>query len=229
MTDWELGVQAFRQGRLREAADRLQAAVEDSDRTVMREARFQTLAHLGAALYALGRAADAADAFKAAIGFALPSGPPTELLVNWANASLAAGRPEEARRALEQVLRDAPGHLEAQVLLDRLGRRDPDAPLSGETLGDSPAGVVRYIQTLSFKTVPAYGLDPAQVRLALTQIERHIEFLVLQIVSRDETIAGLEAENQYLHSRDIPAEVPSDGTPLTPLEALLRQTPKHSS
>ncbi len=228
MTDWELGVQAFRQGRLREAADRLRAAAADQEHAVTLTARFQTLAHLGAALYALGRAAEAADAFEAAVRFAPPPAPPTELLINCANASLAAGRPEDARRSLERVLRDFPGNLEAQMLLGRLDQRDPETPLSGATLGDSPEGVLRYLKTLSFTPVAGGGLDPAQVRLALAQIERHIEFLVTQIVTRDEAIAGLEAEADYLRRRRAEQETPTepDGPPLTPLEALLRQKPR---
>ena len=115
------------------------------------------------------------------------------------------------------------------MLLGRLDQRDPSAPLSGAPLGDSPEGVLRYLRTLSFTAV-AGGFDPAQVRLALGQIERHLEFLVTQIVARDEALAGLEAEVDYLRRRaaeDAPeAALQKDGPPLTPLEALLRQKPR---
>jgi len=49
LSDWQLGIKAFREGRMREATDRLRAAAGDRERTVMQAVRFQTLAFLGAA------------------------------------------------------------------------------------------------------------------------------------------------------------------------------------
>jgi tetratricopeptide (TPR) repeat protein len=228
MTEWELGIQAFRQGRLREASDRLRAAADDKERTVTQTVRFQTLAYLGAALYALGRAEEAVEALEQAIHFSPRAGTPSDLRINLSNAYLAAGRADDARRVLQETLQETPGSMEARMLLERLGQRDPATPLTGSALGVSPASVLRYMHTLSFGTVTAGGLDPAQVRLALTQIERHVEFLVRQIVTRDETIARLEAELEIARPPLLPLQTPepTDGPPLTPLEALLRQKPR---
>ena len=97
MTDWQLGVQAFHEGRMREAADRLQAALGESEMAVTQAVRYETCAYLGAALYALGLPAEALTAFEQAIQFSPAAAPPDDLLMNLAHAYLAAGRRGAAR------------------------------------------------------------------------------------------------------------------------------------
>jgi tetratricopeptide (TPR) repeat protein len=193
-TEWQLGLRAFREGRVREAADRLRTAAEDEDHTVMQAVRFQTLAYLGAALYALGHPADAVQTFEDAVLLCPTSKPPPDLNINLANAYLAVGRRDDARDALQKALADAPGHVEARMMLERLENAPPDTPIAGAVLGESPEGVKNYIRTLSFSRVASNGFDPSQVRQALTQIERYINFLTAQITERDETIGKLDAE-----------------------------------
>jgi tetratricopeptide (TPR) repeat protein len=174
----------------------------------MQVVRFQTLAFLGAALYALGYSYDAVTAFEDAVRLAPEPGAPADLSVNLANAYLAVGRRDEARTALMHALAAAPGHVEARMMLQRLESSPADEPIVGSVLGESPEGVKTYLRTLTFARVSAGGYDPAQVRQALTQLERYIEFLASQITQRDETIAKQEQEmeryrkmeDQYIQS-----------------------------
>ncbi|MGO8672806.1 MAG: tetratricopeptide repeat protein [Capsulimonadaceae bacterium] len=194
MQDWQLGLRAFREGRMREAADRLRAAAGDRERTVMQVVRFQTLAFLGAAMYALGYSHDAVDAFEDAVRLAPKPGAPADLSVNLANAYLAVGRRDEARTALLHALGTAPGHVEARMMLQRLESSPADEPIVGSVLGESPEGVKTYLRTLTFARVSSGGFDPAQVRQALAQLERYIDFLASQITQRDETIAKMDTD-----------------------------------
>lgn len=187
MTDWQTGLLAFREGRLREAADRLGKAASDRDRTVSQIARFQTYAFLGAALYALGRAAEAVPAFEAAVRLS-PAAAPADLTFNLANAYLAAGRRADSQRMLETTLQNAPGHIEARLLLERLAGTPADAPVTGSVLGESPEAAQRFLRTLTFGTVSHGGYAPDQVRGALSQIERYINVLAAQLADRDQTI-----------------------------------------
>jgi tetratricopeptide (TPR) repeat protein len=208
MQDWQLGLKAFREGRMREAADRLKASAGDHERTVMQVVRFQTLAFLGAALYALGYSYDAVTAFEDAVRVAPAPGAPADLSVNLANAYLSVGRRDEARTALMHALASAPGHVEARMMLQRLESSPADEPIVGSVLGESPEGVKTYLRTLTFARVSAGGYDPAQVRQALSQLERYIDFLASQITQRDETITQNEQEmeryrkmeDQYIQS-----------------------------
>lgn len=179
---------------MREAADRLRASAGDRERTVMQVVRFQTLAFLGAALYALGYSFDAVAAFEDAVRLAPHPGAPADLSVNLANAYLAVGRRDEARTALMHALAAAPGHVEARMMFQRLESSPADEPIIGSVLGESPEGVKTYLRTLTFARVSAGGYDPAQVRQALSQLERYIDFLATQITQRDETIEKQEHE-----------------------------------
>ena len=198
-TEWQMGLRAFREGRVREAADRLKTAAEDEDRTVMQVVRFQTLAYLGAALYALGHPSEAVDIFEDAVRLSPTESTPPDLNINLANAYLAVGRREEARMALQLALEDAPGHVEARMMLERLENAPTDEPIAGAVLGESPEGVKNYLRTLSFSRVASNGFDPSQVRQALSQIERYINYLISQITERDQTIGQQEGELQRLH------------------------------
>ena len=186
-------------------------------------------------------------AFEQAVQLAPPPLPPADLTINLANAYLATGRRDDARRALMTALSNAPGHLEARMLLQRLEQQAPDAPTTGATLGESPESAKKFLRTLSFSTVPSGGLDPAQVRLALNQIEHYLDSLIGHVAARDESIARLEAElerfrqmedtlvenlikaQQLTDQRQREAsasQAASDGGPtLTPLEALFQQKP----
>ncbi|MDQ6699834.1 MAG: tetratricopeptide repeat protein, partial [Acidobacteriota bacterium] len=185
-------MQAFREGRLREAADRLREAASQHERTVAQAMRYQTLSYLGATLYTLGLPVEAVEAFEQAVHFAVGA-PPPELTINLANAYLAAGRPQDARRALQTALRDSPGDMEAQMLLQRLDNRPADEPVVGAVLGHSPQSVQNYLRTLSFAQAAAGGYDPAQVRQALAQISRYVEGLASLMSAQQETIARQEA------------------------------------
>lgn len=194
MTDWQTGILAFREGRLREAADRLRLAADEQERTITQEARYQTWAFLGAAFYALGRAADAANAFEqAALLCPTPVVPP-DLTVNLANSYLATGRREDARQALETTLQNAPGHVEARMLLKRLDSHAPDAPLSGAILGESPEAARLFLRTLSFGTITQGGYAPDQVREAMGMLSHYVEFLASQVSERDQMIAQQTAQ-----------------------------------
>lgn len=220
LSDWQLGIKAFREGRMREATDRLRAAAGDRERTVMQAVRFQTLAFLGAALYALGHSAEAVTAFEDAVRLAQEPGPPADLNVNLANAYLAIGRREEARQSLQAALRSAPGHVEARMMLQRLESAPSDEPVVGTVLGETPEGVKHYLRTLSFARVATGGYDPAQVRQALGQIERYIDFLSAQISTRDQTLADYDIQiERYKKMEDAYVKSMMENRPLDPLQA----------
>ena len=145
---------------MHEAMDRLRVAAAEQERAVSLTARFQTLSYLGAALYAMGHASEAVTAFEQAVRVSPAPAPPTDLTLNLANACLAAGRREDARRALMTTLRNAPGHLEAQMLLQRLDQQPPDSPLTGAPLGESPESARKYLRTLTFSPVATGGGGP---------------------------------------------------------------------
>ncbi len=189
MTEWQSGLQAFREGRMREAVDRLQNAVRETDSAVSQAARFQTYAFLGAALYSLGQAADAVAAFETALRLSPLKSAPPDLTVNLANAYLAAGRREDAVRLLQQTLQFAPGHIEARMLLQRLSAQSESGASGGMVLGTSPQSVKQFLRSLVFKTVPTEGYDPAQVRQAFLQIERYTDFLIAQVAHSERVIA----------------------------------------
>ncbi len=199
MTDWEKGLLAFREGRMREAVERLRAAAAVHEETVTLAARFQTCAFLGAALYALGLAGEAARAFEAAVRFAPANRPPADLLVNLANAYLAAGRAPEATAALRQALVTAPGNVEAAMLLLRLEQSHPgDEPVHGSILGETPDSVKRYLRTLTFAAVPHGGYDTVQVREALSQVEHYVDFLASQVAAAQKALRTAQADTERL-------------------------------
>jgi len=187
MTDWQTGIRAFREGRLREAVDRLKSSVEDTERTVALQTRIQSYAYLGAALYAMGKAKDAITAFEPALRLSGSEKPPTDLRMNLANAYLAAGRRDDAIAQLGLVIDEAPGHVEAQMLVKRL-RSIPADAVSGTMLGESAESVKKYLDTLTFSKVAQGGYNPAEVNAAMAHVKRYIDFL-------DERIQNLVAEN----------------------------------
>ncbi len=194
MTEWQSGLQAFREGRMREAVDRLQNAVRETENAVSQSARFQTYAFLGAAFYSLGQAADAVSAFETALRLSPMKSPPPDLTVNLANAYLAAGRRDDAVRLLQQTLQFAPGHIEARMLLQRLASQGDSPASGGMVLGTSPQSVKQFLRSLVFKTVPTEGYDPAQVRQAFLQVERYTDFLIAQIAHSEQVIAHHQQE-----------------------------------
>lgn len=194
MTDWHKGLQAFREGRMREAADRLSAAASEQELTVSQIARFETCAYLGAALYALGHPVEAVSAFETA--FRLSPTPVThpDLTLNLVHAYLAAGRREAAHEALLYLLHHSPGHVAAGMLLQRLENSPGDDHVTGSIMGESVESVKQYIRTLTFTPIDAGGYDPAQVREALTQLENYIDVLDKRHQSSRETITHYESE-----------------------------------
>ncbi len=194
MTEWQSGLQAFREGRMREAVDRLQNAVRETDSAVSQTARFQTYAFLGAALYSLGQASEAVAAFETALRLNPSKSPPPDLTVNLANTYLAAGRRDDAVRLLQQTLQFAPGHIEARMLLQRLAAQTDTSASGGMVLGTSPHSVKQFLRSLVFKTVPTEGYDPAQVRQAFLQIERYTDFLIAQVAHSERVIAQSQQE-----------------------------------
>lgn len=202
MTEWQAGLVAFREGRMREAVDRLQNAVRETDNAVSQAARFQTYAFLGAALYSLGQAADAVGAFETALRLNPAKSPPPDLTVNLANAYLAAGRRDDAVRLLQQTLQFAPGHIEARMLLQRLAAQTDTNARGGMVLGASPQSVKQFLRSLVFKTVPTGGYDPAQVRQAFLQMERYTDFLIAQIAHSERVIAQNQQEMARLQQSE---------------------------
>ncbi len=239
MTDWELGMRAFREGRTREAADRLGTAATETELTVSRAARFETLAHLGAALYALGKPAEAVQPFEDARrlrpGYFAPAG----LLLNLSHAYLAAGRRDSARETLQSLLDTYPGHVAARMLLRRLETTPANQPVTGAVLGDSVETVRQYLHTLTFETVSADGYSPAQVREALAQVERYIDSIDQRLKRSEQTIQQQDTEIARLRQTEeamiqnmVSAQnnangVPSDPAPgsesLSPIEVLFQQ------
>lgn len=199
MTDWQKGLQAFREGRMREAADRLGRAAAENELKVAQEVRFETCAHLGAALYAEGKPAEAVMAFETAFRLAPTSIPPPGLSLNLVHAYLAAGRRGAAREALLFLLHHTPGHVAARMLLQRLDdtRLDntpDDEVVTGSIMGATVESVKQYVRTLVFATVEVQGYDPIQVREAFHQLEHYLDGLDKQMQSGRQQIQRLEAE-----------------------------------
>ena len=238
MTDWQLGLQAFREGRMREAADRLQAALGEQELTISQAVRYETSAYLGAALYALGLPVLALTAFEQAVRFSPDAAPAPDLQMNLAHAYLAAGRREEARQTLHSLLTDAPGHVAANMLLTRLDSTAAGTPVSGAVLGTSPETAQNYIRTLSFTRSASYGYDPAEVQEALTQLTRYISGLTQELAQAEARNAQYEqeilryrqmedavVENMMQHSSQVANGQAGDGaeSKLSPIELLFRQ------
>lgn len=202
MTDWQLGFQAFHEGRMREAADRLGAATADTDLTVTRDIRYESNAYLGAALYALGRGAESVSAFEAAFQLSPTPAVPPELSLNLTYAYLAAGRREAARETLLYLLEHSPGHVAARMLLLRLDSTPQEETVTGSILGASVESVKKYISTLTFETSEASGYEPAQVREALRQLEGYIDGLDKRLREDEATITRCEEEIQRLRQME---------------------------
>ncbi len=240
MTEWQKGLQAFREGRVREAADRLQEAADDQEHTVSQDARFQTLAFLGAAHYALGQPSQAVEPFESALRLSPASPPPADLTFNLANSYLAAGRPRDARVLLQWMLADQPGHAEARMLLQRLEARSDEDAITGFMLGVSPDSVKKYLQTVSFSRVTD-GFDPVQVRESFRHVELYVDYLSRRIQDLEEAAQRQEemlARYRQMEDRLVQnmmqaqsaaqqasfADAGSAGeVPLSPIEALMRK------
>ncbi len=236
MTDREKGLTAFREGRMREAADRLQAASDEHELTVTQAAQYEASAFLGAALYALGLPAQAMTAFENAVRFAPGGTPPPDLLMNFAHASLAAGQRGSARETLRSLLDAAPGHVAAGMLLARLEAAS-GAAVSGAVLGTSVKTAQDYIRTLTFTRNVPHGYDPAEVQEALSQLGRYIGGLTRQLEDAQAQIAERDSEIQrYRQMEDAVVESMMQQSPhaehdgsaasengLSPIELLFRQ------
>jgi tetratricopeptide (TPR) repeat protein len=194
MTDWQLGLQAFQEGRMREATDRLQSALDETELSISQDVRYETCAYLGAALYALGLPTEAAAAFEMAFRFSPTPVPPESLLMNLAHAYLATGRREAAREALRFLLFHVPGHVAAHMLAQRLDGSPPDNEVTGTVLGASPESARNYIRTLTFSQVHSGGYDPAQVHEALSQLERFVSNLTHELKQAEAKIGQYELE-----------------------------------
>ncbi len=238
MTDWQLGLQAFREGRMREAADRLQTALSEYELTISQVVRYETSAYLGAALYALGLPTQALTAFEQAVHFSPAAVPPADLQMNLAHAYLAAGRRDEAGQTLRSLLTAAPGHVAASMLLARLDSTAAGTPVSGAVLGTSAKTAQDYIRTLTFTRSVPNGYDPAEVQEALTQLTRYINGLTQELDQSEARNAHYETEilryrqmedavveNMMQHSSQSANGQASDETEskLSPIELLFRQ------
>ena len=239
MTDWRMGLLAFREGRMHEAADRLGSAAAERDLTVSQEARFETCVYLGAALYGLGRPVEAVKAFETAFQLCPTPIPPSELTLNLVHAYLAAGRRDAAREALLFLLNYAPGHVAARMLLQRLDSTPDDEPLTGTILGESVESAKKYIRTLRFATVSSGGYDPAQVWEALSQLEIYMDTLDKRLQREQETLRHYEAEIERYRqmeeamvqnlvqmqqdAQNRPAE--AEAAQLSPIEILFQKKP----
>ena len=233
MTEWQIGIQAYHEGRMREAADRLQAAQDEGELAVSQAARYQTCAYLGAALYALGLPSQALTAFEAAARFSPTAVPPADLLMNLAHAYLAAGRRRAARETLRLLLSEAPGHVAANMLASRLDANAESDTVSGSVLGTSPETAQNYIRTLAFSQSAAHGYDPAEVQEALAQLGRYISGLTQELEQAEAKITQYELEilryqqmedavvENIVQSRPASSEHPESG--LSPIEILFRQ------
>lgn len=187
---------------MREAADRLGAANADAELTVTRDARYESCAYLGAALYALGMAAEAASAFEDAFQLSPTPIVSPELSLNLTHAYLAAGRRAAARQTLLYLLQHTPGHVAARMLLQRLDSAPQEEAVTGSILGASVESVKKYIQTLTFETTESVGYDPAQVRAALQQLESYIDGLDKRLRGSEQAVARCEAEVQRLRQME---------------------------
>ena len=237
MTDWQLGLQAFHEGRMREAADRLQAAFSENELTISQAARYETCAYLGAALYALGLPGEALPAFETAFQFSPSPVPSEDLMMNLAHAYLAAGRREAAREALRLLLFHTPGHVAAGMLASRLDAAPPDADVKGAVLGASPESARNYIRTLTFTQPVSGGYDPAQVQEALSQLERFVMGLSTELHQAEAKLAEYEleilryrqmedamVENMVQMQRSSPQSQPGEASSgLSPIEILFQQ------
>lgn len=183
---------------MREAADRLGAATADAELTVTRDVRYESCAYLGAALYALGMAAESVAAFESAFQLSPTPVVTPALSLNLTNAYLAAGRREAARQTLLYLLQHTPGHVAARMLLQRLESAPPEEMVTGSILGTTAEGVKKYIHTLTFETSASAGYDPAQVWEALRQLEGYIDGLDRRLRGSEEAVARGEAEIQRL-------------------------------
>ena len=234
-----MGLQAFREGRMHEAADRLGAAAAERDLAVSLAVRFETCVYLGVALYNLGRPLEAVKAFETGFQLSPTPIPPSELTLNLAHAYLTAGRRDAAREALLFLLNYAPGHVAARMLLQRLDDTPEDEPVTGSILGESVESVKKYIRTLRFTTVSTGGYDPAQVWEAFSQLEIYMQVLDKRLQHDQEKILHYEAEieryqqmeeamvqnllqmQQDSHSPSDPIEVGQ----LSPIEVLFQKKP----
>ena len=237
MTDWQLGLQAFHEGRMREAADRLQAALNERELAISQVVRYETCAYLGAALYALGLPTEALTAFEMAFRFSPSAVPPDDLMMNLAHAYLAAGRRDAAREALRFLLFHTPGHVAAGMLALRLDSSPADNTVKGAVLGASPETARNYIRTLTFTQSHSQGYDPAQVQEALSHLERFINDLSQEIQQAEAKLAEYELEiTRYRQMEDAvvenmvqmqrnPAQIQTEGSKseLSPIEILFQQ------
>jgi len=232
-------LQAFREGRMHEAVDRLGPAAAERERTVSQAVRFETCVCLGVALYSLGRPAEAVKAFETGFQLSPTPVPPSELTLNLVHAYLAAGRRDAARQALLFLLTYAPGHIAARMLLQRIKETPTDEPVTGSILGESVESVKKYIRTLRFTTVSSGGYDPAQIWEALSQLEAYMQTLDKRLQHEQETLRHYEAEIERYQqmeetmiqnlvqmqedAQNSPAGV--EATQLTPIEVLFQKKP----
>lgn len=242
MTDWQLGMQAFHEGRMREAADRLQAALAENELAVAQAIRYETCAYLGAALYALGLPGESLTAFEQAIQFSPMTAPPDDLLMNLAHTYLAAGRRSAARETLRFLLTQTPGHVAAGMLAARLDETPDNSTVSGSVLGASPETAESYIRTLVFSQPASGGYAPAEVHEALGQLQRLITALIYDL--RETEAKNAQSELEILRYRQMEDTVvenmmqfqaaPNQSAPqkqdegeksLSPIEILFRQKP----
>lgn len=179
---------------MHEAVDRLGSAASERELTVSQATRFETCVYLGAALYGLGRSAEAIKAFETAFQLSPTPIPPPELTLNLVHAYLAVGRRDAAREALLFLLNYAPGQVAARMLLQRLDNTPDEEPVTGTALGESVESVKKYMHTLRFATVSSGGYDPAQVWEALSQLEIYLETLDKRLQREQETLRHYEAE-----------------------------------
>ncbi len=234
MTDWQLGMQAFHEGRMREAADRLQAALGENELAVTQSVRYETCAYLGAALYALGLPLEALTAFEQAVRFSPAAAPPDDLLMNLAHAYLAAGRRGAARETLRFLLTQTPGHVAAGMLASRLDETPDNAAVSGAVLGASPETAENYIRTLTFSQSVSGGYAPSEVHEALGQLQKLIMALISDL--REAEARNAQNELEILRYRQMEDAVvenmmqfqaapqkESSEKDLTPIEILFRQ------
>ncbi|MGI4792108.1 MAG: DivIVA domain-containing protein [Janthinobacterium lividum] len=239
MTDVQLGLHAFREGRMREAADRLQSALGETELSTSQVVRYETCAYLGAALYALGLPAEAVTAFELAFQFSPSSVPPEDLMMNLAHAYLASGRRDAAREVLSFLLSHVPGHVAATMLALRLDSSTSESDITGAVLGTSPDTVHNYIRTLRFTQLASGGYDPAQVHEVLSQLERFINNLSRQQQEAETKIAQHELEIlRYREMEDAvvenivqmqkntpPSRDAAVKSELSPIEILFQQKP----
>ena len=200
MTDWQRGVRAFHEGRMREAADRLKAAEREHEMTVSQQVRYETCAYLGAALYALGMPGEAVQAFEQAV-LLTPAAPPDDLLMNLAHAYLAAGRRSAARETLRLVLARTPGHVAAGMLAARLDEAPAGSRISGAVLGASSQSAESYLRTLTFSQPFPGVYTAAEVQEALTQLQRIVVTLSRDL--RDAELQNAQNELEILRYRQM--------------------------